>query len=123
MKRLLVTGSRHWRDLHIIETALVAARAELGDDTVLVQGECHLGGADLMAKILWEDWGLPTEGHPADRDDSGRLLGPERNQKMIDLGADLCVAFPLRGSRGTRNCMRLAREAGIPVRVFEDPRG
>ena len=62
------------------------------------------------------------EGHPAEWR-GGRLCGPERNAHMVSLGADLCLAFPLPSSRGTRNCMRLAREAGIPVYVYEPTAG
>ena len=47
----------------------------------------------------------------------GRKAGPLRNQKMVDLGADICIAFPQGESRGTRNCMKLADKAGIEVVV------
>lgn len=119
--RILVTGSRDWTDRETIDRALWLAWTDLGAsrDTVLVQGECHLGGADLIAKDIWESHGLPIESHPAQFGPGGRVLGPERNARMVALGADLCLAFPLPSSRGTRNCMRLAREAGIPVRIYE----
>lgn len=121
-RRILVTGSRDWSDEQIIRSALSLAWHDLGKpaDAVLVQGECHLGGADKIAADTWSGWGYPIEGHPAERDANGRILGPERNARMVALGADLCLAFPLPSSRGTRNCMRLAREAGIPVRIYEE---
>lgn len=65
---------------------------------------------------------LPVEGHPAEFGPNGRVLGPERNARMVALGADECPAFPLPSSRGTRNCIRLAREAGITVTVYEATR-
>ena len=121
--RLLLTGSRAWVDVDTIRYALDAALSAYGrqfgrEDITLVHGACHLGGADMIADEVWRGWGLPVELHPARRDAAGRLLGPERNAEMVALGAALCLAFPLPGSRGTANCMRLAREAGIPVRVF-----
>jgi len=115
--RILITGSRDWTDVQTIEAALLQALNDLGD-AVLVQGECPYGGADAIAKDFWTGLGRPVEGHPAERTSSGRILGTQRNAKMVSLGADLCLAFPLPSSRGTYNCMRLAREAGIPVRVF-----
>lgn len=120
-KRILVTGSRHWTNKRVLRRALFDTWHEFGkaEDIVLVQGECHLGGADAMAKYIWEAMGFKVESHPAEWR-NGKLLGPERNKKMVDLGADVCLAFPLASSRGTRNCMRLAEEAGIEVRVFED---
>lgn len=124
-KRVLVTGSRDWTDEATVRAALSQAWNDLGrgDQIVLVQGECHMGGADKIAADTWAGWGLPVEGHPAERGPDGRVLGPERNARMVNLGADLCLAFPLPSSRGTRNCMRLAREAGIPVRVFSPEGG
>lgn len=115
--RILVTGSRDWTDRDVIHHALQAAWMTLGADpeTILVHGACHLGGADKIAADFWESKGRPAEAHPADVGPNGRVLGPQRNKRMVDLGADLCVAFPLPSSRGTRNCMRLAREAGIRV--------
>lgn len=115
--RILVTGSRHWTDREVIRRALSSAWERVGRHplAILVQGECHLGGADAIAAEVWESWGLPVEGHPAEMGPDGHVLGPARNKRMVDLGADVCLAFPLPGSRGTRNCMRLAREAGIPV--------
>lgn len=125
MSRILVTGSRHWIDEATIEYALCDALDRLGgySDTTLVHGACHLGGADMIADSTWRRWDLPVEPHPAERDANGRILGPERNALMVNLGADLCLAFPLADSRGTRNCMRLAREAGIPVWTFEPLEG
>ena len=119
-RRILVTGSRAWTDHEAIQDALALAWADLGRNprTVLVQGECHLGGADGIAAHIWRSWGLPVEGHPAEMGPNGHVLGPKRNAHMVSLGADLCLAFPLPSSRGTKNCVRLAREAGIPVRVY-----
>lgn len=54
--------------------------------------------------------------HPGKCDDFCPDAGPRRNAYMVSLGADICLAFPLPGSRGTRNCMRLARQAGIDVK-------
>lgn len=120
-KRILVTGSRDWTDRETIARALSEAWHMLGrpHDAVLVQGECHLGGADLIAAGVWRAWGYRVESHPAEMGPDGHVLGPKRNAHMVSLGADICLAFPLPASRGTRNCMRLAREAGIPVRVYE----
>jgi hypothetical protein len=119
--RILATGSRDWTDRDVIYQALVSAWDRTGRHpaAILVQGECHLGGADAIAADIWASWGLPVEGHPAGRDANGRILGPQRNARMVALGAVECLAFPLPSSRGTRNCMRLAREAGIVVRTFD----
>lgn len=120
-KRILVTGSRDWDDERTVLEALTEAWNDLGRDpnAILVQGDCHLGGADIIARDFWTEVGMTVESHPAEFTSDGRCLGPERNKRMVDLGADICLAFPLSSSRGTRNCMRLAREAKIPLRVYE----
>jgi hypothetical protein len=40
--------------------------------------------------------------------------GTDRNQKMLEAGADLVIAFP--DGRGTADMVRRAHRAGIPVR-------
>jgi hypothetical protein len=41
---------------------------------------------------------------------------------MVDLGADVCLAFFKTGAanRGTKDCCDRARASGIPVRVWLD---
>ena len=121
-KRILVTGYRHWEDEEVIRKKLLEAWEYLGypTDAVLVQGECPYGGADFIAKTLWESAGFTVEPHPAERDPvTNVILGKERNAKMVNLGADLCLAFLHPESRGTKNCIRLAREAGIETWVTD----
>lgn len=123
--RILITGSRDWTDTETIRRALSEAWHALGRpaDAVLVHGACHLGGADRIAADIWRSWGYLEEPHVAEMGPGGHRLGPKRNAEMVALGATICLAFPLPQSRGTRNCMRLAKEAGIPVRVYRTDSG
>ena len=86
-------------------------------EITLVHGDAT--GADRMAEDLWRQTGMPVERHPANWRAHGRLAGPVRNRAMVAAGADLCLAFPLGESKGTRGCMREAARAGIPTRVIE----
>lgn len=124
MSRLLITGSRHWTNRDVIYSALSDANKnfnlKLQFKNILIQGECPYGGADAIAKEIWESWGLEVESYPVEVV-NGKILGPKRNAKMVKSGADLCLGFPLANSRGTYNCMTLAYKAGIPtVVVHED---
>lgn len=60
---------------------------------------------------------ITEESHPADWENDGRGAGFIRNQRMVDLGADVCLAFVEGASRGTRDCMKRAGQAGIPLVV------
>lgn len=118
-KKILVTGDRYWTDREAVRQALLQAWRDLGatKDILLIQGECPHGGADLIAKELWESAGFPVKSMPAETDpETGRFLGPERNARMVAEGPDICLAFLTPESRGTKNCVRLAELAKIPVK-------
>lgn len=110
MKRILITGSRNWSDRETIQNAL---KPFAYHDAVLVSGACP-SGADAIAEEIWEAWGFPVERHPANWS-FGKKAGPKRNQQMVDLGADLCLAFRKDYSRGTTHCANAATMAGIPT--------
>jgi len=85
--------------------------------SILVHGDASRG-ADRMARDFAQAmWWLQEEAHPADWSWGSPTAGHERNQAMVDLGADVCLAFIQGESRGTRDCIKRARQAGIPVIV------
>jgi hypothetical protein len=123
--RILVTGSRSWTDRDVITRALLDALclSTIGTPT-LIHGMAR--GADKIADAVWQSigrnvpGGLNLERCPADWEKNGRAAGYIRNAEMVRSGADICLAFPLGASPGTRNCMRLAAEAGIRVVNYGD---
>lgn len=116
--RILVTGSRDWTDEFQIQTALMHwwLEHDRPSDAVLVHGACR--GADRIAADCWRKQGFPVEAHPADWKTHGLAAGFIRNQHMVDLGADVCLAFIRNDSRGATHCMTRAEVAGIPVKVW-----
>lgn len=112
--RVLITGSREWTEREAVEEPLLAYYMFYGDNLVVVHGDCPTG-ADRIAKEFCDEMDIKQDPHPANWNRYGRSAGPLRNQKMVGLGADICLAYPLGKSQGTRGCMKLAREAGIPV--------
>jgi len=116
--RILVTGSRTWTDWRTITGALIQARRDLNPDRlpVLVQG-CA-AGADFLAAQAARKLGWEVEDHPADWSGHGKAAGFRRNQAMVALGADICLAFIRDGSKGATHCAAAAERAGIPVRRF-----
>lgn len=120
--RLLITGSRNFgsqgsSDIALMRTALKDARHKLAgagfNRIVLVHGTAR--GADQLAASVGKSMGFVLEAHPAEWNVHGKAAGPIRNKEMVELGADLVLAFPRGQSRGTRGCMKLAAEAGIEV--------
>ena len=117
--RVIVTGWRSWpierRGFIWDELDSLWSRFNVAwepNKFVIVHGQCPYGGVDLhadnWAQVQRQGW----ERYPAERR-NGRLLGPERNAKMVALGARLCIGFPGPGSRGTWDCLEKATNAGI----------
>lgn len=121
--RILVTGSRLLTDAELVSRALAEAVADHGADLVIVHGAAR--GADTVADRAARGLGLKVEPRPADWASLGRRAGVARNAEMVRDGADLVLAFLVAGEpcRGTRDCMRRAQAAGIPVRVYEQGAG
>lgn len=138
--RLLVTGSRDWSDYDVIRRAISQVVAERVAETgapyppiVVVHGAAR--GADLLAAKAAGEFRLTPEPHRAvwkNPDGSrNRRAGYERNELMVSLGADLCLAFVMpcqksgcggreaHDSHGTAHCMGLARQAGIDIRRID----
>ena len=113
--RLLVTGSRNWANRKAVGRALYEAWTEAGSptDAVLVHGAAR--GLDSIAADIWSSKGLKVEAHSAKWDEFGKRAGILRNIEMVEQGADVCLAFPIGASVGTRHCMRTAAAAGIRV--------
>lgn len=132
--RILITGSRTWDDIVTIEEALhhhwlVLSQGERKLVT-LVSGACPTG-ADRICEEQWERQGLPVERHAADwsapclfdcpkghrrargAGDYCPRAGFNRNELMVSLGADVCLAFIRGGSKGASHTAGLAEAAGI----------
>ncbi|WP_371793047.1 DUF2493 domain-containing protein [Streptomyces sp. NBC_01471] len=134
--RILVTGSRDWADHDLVRDALATVTYQ-HVPAVIVHGACP-SGADAMASWWVRRYQLlgiteekhPAKGHPTEDFGPWPGAGPRRNQHMISLGADLCLAFvmPCRkasctrpqphGSHGTTGCADRAERAGITVRRY-----
>ncbi|MGI5196968.1 DUF2493 domain-containing protein [Streptomyces sp. CA-288835] len=118
--RLLVTGSRTWTDVGLLE-GVIGEVLWLGRyrprDVLLIHGACPRG-ADAMADRFAREIGMRVSRHPADWDAYGKSAGFRRNAEMVRAGADLCFAFIRGGSAGASMTADLAMKAGIPTNVF-----
>jgi len=112
-----------------IVVAIDEAKASNPDlsEVVVVHGAAK--GADALASEFvnkTEDYlrghgiNIYEERHRAKWNQHGSGAGPVRNREMVRAGADICLAFPLEGSKGTWDCIVTARRAGIPVRIYRE---
>lgn len=139
--RILITGSRAWSDAQLLADTLLDAWHDATQDgydsIVIVHGGAE--GADTLAELWARGNGLDFELHEADweecapncppgpghrktnrrGDEYCPTAGHRRNQRMVDAGADLVVAFLVGPAKGTRDCMRRAEKARLPVRHIE----
>lgn len=117
-KRILITGSRHYAHKYLVKKAIRAC-IEQNEPAVVVHGGAS--GADALAGECAKELGLEVEVHPADWKRYGKRAGPLRNEQMVKLGADICLAFPSASSKGTWHAIQTAKQAGIETLVFDEP--
>lgn len=110
--RVLICGSRS----ALMEGAICLALARLPDGSVVIHGGAN--GPDSQAGACARRLGFEEIVEPADWKRYGRAAGPIRNQRMLDLHKpDKVLAFWDGTSAGTRDMIRRAKKAGIPVEV------
>lgn len=120
--RILITGSREWTNSALIWDTLDLYLQD-GETLTVVHGDAP--GADSIAH-LWAverrntAHDVEPEAHPAQWTKFGRSAGPIRNQEMVDLGADLVLAFIKDNSPGASHLVRQARKAGLAVDEFHE---
>jgi hypothetical protein len=136
--RLIVTGSRTWDRPDAVWGALDILAHELAaageTELVVVHGACFptkrgpdgkfpLESADYLADLWCRRDGHPlkvrAERHPAKWRQYRKRAGYLRNKAMVDLGADLVLAFLRDDSAGTTGCIELAEAAGLTPHVLD----
>jgi hypothetical protein len=126
---VLVTGSRGWPQdrAYMIDTALdeavEIARKEVADLLLVRHGAAE--GVDTMASNwvkrnpVAQHW-MPVveEIHRPAWDIHGRPAGHIRNAQMVNMGAELCLAFIKDESAGATGCLQAAGRAGIVTWIW-----
>ncbi len=110
---VIIAGSREFQDYALLcrKCDVIFSRRK---PTAILCGEAR--GADTLGKRYAQEHGIPVLSFPADWEKYGRKAGFLRNQEMAD-NADALVAFWDGKSKGTKNMIDIADNAGIPCRV------
>lgn len=115
--RILITGSRNFDDFNMMQYALEDVLDCFPDafpeDFIVVHGNAR--GADKISGYIARQLGMHVEVHNAQWNTYGKRAGIIRNTQMVNSGADICLAFPIGASKGTRHCMSLVEQANIPL--------
>lgn len=120
MRTILVCGGRDYTDAAKVAEVLSTVLARAGWPMRLLHGDAT--GADALAKAWAEANQVEAVPFPVLLNEwrcYGKGAGPIRNARMVAQRPDLVVAFP--GGAGTADCVRQAREAGIPVLTVQTP--
>lgn len=124
--RILITGSRNWDKENsdfIVWCLWQSVIFDKGPHT-LVSGACPTGvdriAEDAVMETMKEHPGSwIIERHPADWDKYGKAAGFRRNSEMVELGADVCLAFIRDNSKGATHTADLAEKHGINTKRYD----
>lgn len=112
---IIVTGSRDYHVGYRITDALAQIARSYEYDIFVKVGDCSTGVDKYV--ISWCETALENKFKifKANWTKYGKKAGPIRNHEMVDSGADLCIAWPLEESKGTKDCTLYAASKDIPV--------
>ena len=108
--RLAIVGSRSFNDYAWLCECLSGQEID-----VIISGGAR--GADSLGARYAHEHGIPLVVYPAQWELYGMSAGYRRNE-LIVRDCDSVVAFWDYKSRGTGHTIRLAREMGKPVMIF-----
>jgi len=120
--RVLVTGSRQWRDIETVDKVL----STFPPGTTIVHG-CA-SGLDAIARSVAIRLGLVVEDHWPDYRPGKNFTAATlaRNEEMVRSGIDEVLVFPTGTwgtwgtSRGTWFTYQLAQKLGISTKVYRE---
>ena len=114
-ERIIITGSRDWKDGDKIKNIL----SKFPKGTLIIHGGCR--GLDTIGGNIAKELGLNILIFNADWKKYGKSAGPIRNQQMIDEGLPTRVlAFHenIEKSRGTADMINRARRSNVDVEIY-----
>lgn len=115
-RKVAISGSRNYPSgkSWLVQQCIATEYRRCNGEILFLVGDCPTG-VDSITKSFLETAGWDFKEFFADWEKYGKKAGPYRNMDMIDYGAELLIAFPENGSKGTRQCATYAKSLNIPV--------
>lgn len=115
MFRVIVAGSREFKDYQLLEKTLNDFLQDRKEPTRILCGMAH--GADELGLLYAHRHNYELEKHPAKWDIHGKRAGFIRNEEMAN-NADALIAFWDGESHGTKDMIQRAKEHGLGIKVI-----
>lgn len=121
--RLIIAGTREFNRYDIVESKAASFVQELKEQSkgctiTIVFGGAK--GADLLGERFAKEYGFKLMRFPADWKVYGKQAGPVRNRQMLNYAKEeqgALLAFWDGKSRGTKNMIDIAKDAGIIIKI------
>lgn len=114
MIRLIVAGSRNFKDYNLLKSKLDHLLKDTSE-VEIVSGTAN--GADKLGERYAKENNYPVKQFPADWDAYGKAAGYKRNKQMAEY-ATHCVCFWDGVSKGTKSMIELAKQHKLILRVI-----
>ena len=113
MIKVIIAGGRDFDDYH--KLCLVCDEYLKDQNNVEIVSGAYKG-ADLLGEMYAAERNYPIKQFPADWKRYGKSAGQKRNVEMANY-ANVLIAFWDGKSKGTKNMVELATQAGLNVKV------
>lgn len=108
-KKLGIIGTRTFNDYELLKSEVDKIPTKL-----IISGGAT--GADLLAEEYAMKNNISLITHIADWDKHGKSAGPIRNKLIVE-HSDFILAFWDGQSKGTKNCLQIAKKLGKPFKI------
>lgn len=112
MFRLIIAGGRDFNDYETLKNYVDFKLSRTEDEIQIISGGAR--GADTLGERYAAERGFSLRRFPADWERYGKSAGVRRNKEMAQ-NADALIAYWDGFSRGTKNMIDEATEAGLIV--------
>ena len=111
--RTIIAGSRGCNDYDLVKHAIENSNF---NPTVVISGTAR--GVDQLGERWAKENKIAIERFPAQWDKYGKSAGYKRNTEMA-LKADALIAIWIKGSRGTKHMIEIAKRFNLKIHLVE----